>query len=55
MIFKLLTVILTILIIFWGLYYLVLKKSRNRTSLILGCLYLIFGIVGLVINIMMFI
>jgi len=49
--FNLLTVLLTVLVILFGLYFLVFKKNKNRNSFIIGYLYLLFGVVGLVVTI----
>ncbi|MGF2618068.1 hypothetical protein ACQUWN_21015 [Rossellomorea aquimaris] len=51
MFFYMLGILLTLFIIFNGLYYLVLKRNKNRNSSILGYSFLIAGTVGLLITI----
>lgn len=53
--FNLLFVLLTILVVGYGLYFLEFKKNKNRNSFIIGYLYLLFGVVGLVVTIMVLI
>lgn len=51
MIFKILTILLTIIIISIGVYHLIFKKNRNKNNTILGYSYLIAGAFGLLLSI----
>jgi len=50
MLFNILGLVLTIIIIGLGLYFLFLKKVKNRNSSILGYSYLIAGAIGLILT-----
>lgn len=47
--FNIMGLALTILIIGFGLYFLLFKKIKNRYSNILGYSYLFVGVIGLII------
>lgn len=48
LIFDLMMILMTILLLWFGLYFLKFKKDRNRTSLVMGYLYLLVGIISLI-------
>lgn len=48
-VFEVIAVLLTLLLISLGVYFLKVKKSKNRTSFIVGYLYVLFGSIGLVV------
>lgn len=50
MLFNILGLILTIIIIGLGLYFLFFKKTQNKNSSILGYAYLIAGAIGLFVT-----
>lgn len=47
--FNILGILLAVLMICFGLYYLVFKEFKNRNSFIIGYLYSILGGIGLVV------
>ncbi|WP_455661551.1 hypothetical protein [Pradoshia sp.] len=48
--FNIVSILVTLLIIGFGLYFLKFKKEKNRTSFILGYCYLLMGVIGLMIS-----
>jgi lipoprotein signal peptidase len=50
LLFNMMGLVLTIISIGFGLYYLFFKKAKNRNSSILGYAYLIAGAFGLIVT-----